>query len=149
MCKLTPIFHNAYPEETGAAVMKSHFSLHVKATYQRHFAWSHKHKNRNEISLDPTRNSLRSISISQVDIFDINITRWALYFTQGGRMGYPVWYIDHGMYTNICHRPGKKAMSINCSILWRLMVINIWRPRPFLRENFQINFLVWNVLCLY
>ena len=37
-------FHIAYPEVTGAAVMKFHFSFHVKATHRRHVAWSHQHK---------------------------------------------------------------------------------------------------------
>ena len=38
------IFYNAYPEETGDAVMKFHFSLQLKATHRMHVSWSYKHK---------------------------------------------------------------------------------------------------------
>ena len=44
MCKLTQTFHNAYPVEKEAVVMKFHVSFHVKAKHRRHIAWFHEHK---------------------------------------------------------------------------------------------------------
>ena len=51
--------------------------------------------NRTEIYLDPTRNVLQHILIgwiSQNEHFPRKYHRWALYFSQGGRRCYPVWF---------------------------------------------------------
>ena len=68
---MTPKFYNAYTEET---IYK------VEPKY-----------------IEPTRNAFQSISIgktSQMDIFHVNITSWVLYFSHGGRIGYPAWKGD-------------------------------------------------------
>ena len=95
-CKLTWNFYNAYPVETGAVVMKTRISLNVKAKHRRHIAWFHKHNIKRKymkIRLERLPSTYLCISkINQNGHFRVNITRWTLYFSQGGRMGYPAWH---------------------------------------------------------
>ena len=72
---------------TGAAVMKFHVSLHVKATHRRHVAWFHTHKIKQNMFRSDWKCSpvhTHRLNQSKMDIFLINITMWSLYFPKVG-----------------------------------------------------------------
>ena len=74
-------FYNAYPLETVAVII-NFMSVHVKAKHRRHMAGFPKHKKPRNMSISDNKCSPVHTyrCVSKIDIFHVNIWRWALYF---------------------------------------------------------------------